>query len=129
MNTNEILANQTALIVSADVALDAFMKNDANILINAFTAHGIYPQKAITFLREWSYDHIRGITSNFATYQMRLFAMANVADVLSDSFIMNIVTNASFLGNGNYGNLSMLGEEVKKVEERIALGKNVQRTM
>ena len=115
--------------MSADVALDAFMRNDVNVLINAFTAKGIHPKKAEAFLRAWSYDSTRGITSNFATHQMRLFTMANVAGVLSETFIMNMVTNASFFGEGYYGNLAMLGEEVKKVEERMILGQNIQRTM
>lgn len=129
MSTNEILANQVALIVSADVALEAFMKDDVNLLINAFTAHGIHPKKAETLLREWSYDYTRGITSNFATYQMRLLSMAQVAGKLSESFMMHMVTNSSFLGTENYGNLSMLAEEMQKVEERRVMESSTQRTM
>lgn len=129
LHTNEILANQTSFIVGANVATDAYMRNDVNILINAFTAHGIHPKKAETFLREWSYDSTRGKTDSFATHQMRLLTIASVANIVTDAFLMNIVTNPSYLGEGNYGNLTILEEEVKKVKEEMFLNKKTQRTM
>lgn len=129
LHINEILANQTALIVGAHVATDAFMKNDVNVLINAFTAHGIHPKKAETFLREWSYDATRGKTDTFATHQMRLLTIASVANIVTDSLLMNIVTNPSYLAAGNYGNLSVLEDEVKKIQEERFLNKKTQRTM